>query len=128
MTWAADAPVLVAEDNPTNRFVICAMLKAFGIRPLVAEDGEAAVAMACATPPRLILMDINMPKLNGMDAARRILSDPRTAGVPIVAVTATVTEHQRRACEAAGFAGFVPKPVDVAVFEAAVAPFLAKAA
>lgn len=116
--------VLVAEDNPTNRFVICAMLKSMGISPIVAEDGAAAVATARETPLRLILMDINMPKLNGMDAARALARDPATASIPIVAVTATATDHQRRTCEAAGFVGFVPKPVDIAVLHAAVRPFL----
>lgn len=121
---SAAGDVLVAEDNPTNRFVIVAMLRSFGIKPLIAEDGAAAVAMARETPLRLILMDINMPKMNGTDAAKALKADPATAGIPIVAVTATATEHQRRVCEEAGFEGFVPKPVDVKVFGDAVAPFL----
>ena len=120
--------VLVAEDNPTNRFVICAMLKSMGIKPDIAEDGMAAVEAARRDRPRLILMDINMPKLNGMDAARKLADDPDTAGIPIVAVTATASDHQRRVCEEAGFKGFVPKPVDVAEFEAAVSPYLSAAA
>lgn len=119
-----ESDVLVAEDNPTNRFVICAMLKSFGITPVVAEDGEAALAIARSRPIRLILMDINMPKLNGTEATRRLKADPATAAIPVVAVTATATEHQRRECDAAGFEGFVPKPVDVKVFRDAVAPFL----
>ena len=124
MTVASDGQVLVAEDNPTNRFVICAMLKAFGIKPLVAQDGEEAVRMARETPVQLILMDINMPKLNGMDAARCLAADPATAAIPIIAVTATATEHQRLACKAAGFAGFVSKPIDVTVLEAAISPYI----
>ena len=124
MSAAEDGNVLVAEDNPTNRFVICAMLKSFGIVPLIASDGAEAVRIAGQSTLKLILMDINMPVLNGMEAARRLGADPATASIPIVAVTATATTHQRQECEDAGFAGFVPKPVDVGVFQAAIAPYV----
>ena len=120
----ADAGVLVAEDNPANRFVICAMLKSLGIKPLIAADGQAAVEMARSHPLRMILMDINMPKLNGMDAARQIRAHGPNRSVPIIAVTANVTERQRQDCEAVGFDGFIPKPVDVAVFRAEASRFL----
>lgn len=107
------AEILIVEDNATNVFILRAMLARLGHDALVARDGIEGVAMAEAHRPRLVLMDLRMPNLDGMAAAaeiRRRLSDD----CPLfVAVTATVTTQQRAICEQAGFAGLLAKPVDL---------------
>jgi len=116
--------VIVAEDNATNRYVICAMLRGFGVELIVARNGVEAVEMALVALPALILMDINMPKLNGVEAAKRILATPGFESTPIVAVTANATLQQEQECKAAGFAGFMTKPIDADTFEARIGKYL----
>lgn len=110
--------ILVAEDDPTNLFVITTLLEIHGCVIVAATDGEQAVRMALESPPKLILMDISMPKMDGIEAALKIRSDMPSKRVPIVAVTANATDRQRRECEAAGFDGFVTKPIDISVLGA----------
>ncbi len=105
--------ILVAEDDPTNLFVIQTLLETHGCVIVSAGDGEQAVQMALEEPPKLILMDISMPKMDGVEAARKIRTEMTSRRVPIVAVTANATSQQRRECEAAGFDGFLSKPVDL---------------
>ena len=104
------ALVLVAEDEPTNQIVLLAKLETAGLVIDVAEDGHQAVDMAQRKPYRLILMDMQMPGLDGLDATRRI----REAGqrVPIIATTANAFAEDRALCEAAGMDDFVAKPFD----------------
>lgn len=104
--------ILVAEDNDANLFVIKAMLKRAGYNPLVARDGMEAVELTLREHPRLVLMDISMPRMNGVDAALRIRDLANGSAPAIVAVTANATDRQREACAAAGFDGFIAKPVD----------------
>jgi CheY-like chemotaxis protein len=118
------ARVIVAEDNATNRYVICAMLRGFGAEIVVAHDGVEAVAIALATPFTLILMDINMPRLNGVEAAKKILATPGFANSLIFAVTANATLQQKQECKAAGFSGFITKPIDADAFEAQMGKYL----
>jgi len=106
--------ILDAEDNDANLFVIRTMLKRAGHTALVARDGVEAVEIASRERPRLVLMDISMPRMNGIDAALRI-RDVITGAVPrIIAVTANATARQREACAAAGCDGFLAKPIDQA--------------
>lgn len=106
------AEILVAEDNDINLFVLLAMLRAEGYEPLVAADGAEAVEMAIREKPRVVLMDLSMPRLDGLSAARQIRDqlDPETCR--IIAVTAHVTERQQQDCRAAGFDGFIGKPFE----------------
>ena len=106
------ARVLLAEDNPINQEVASELLHAAGLDVDVADDGERAVAMALAQPYDLILMDMQMPRLDGLQAAREIRKVPALAGVPIIAMTANAFGEDRAACLAAGMNDHVAKPVD----------------
>lgn len=105
--------VLVAEDNPTNLQVISTMLEVFGCRVMVANDGREAVSSAIENLPDVILMDINMPNKDGVQAAVCLRKRMPESRIPIVAVTGNVTSQTRKRCEEAGFEGFIEKPVDI---------------
>jgi CheY-like chemotaxis protein len=105
--------VLVAEDNPVNMLIVHAALTRLGARVWEATDGEQAVALVRQHAVQLhaVLMDLHMPGLDGLGAARQLCADPATAHVPIYALSAAVLEHERRAAEAAGMRRFIAKPV-----------------
>jgi CheY-like chemotaxis protein len=103
--------ILVVDDNRTNRLVGLKSLEALGAEAETADSGEAAIAAAANGGYDLILMDVNMPGMDGMVATRRIRELPKPqAGVPIVALTADVMTHHQAAYHAAGMNGFVSKP------------------
>jgi signal transduction histidine kinase/ActR/RegA family two-component response regulator len=106
--------ILVAEDNEVNRLVMQAVLAGLGQDPAFAVDGREALAMAATRSWDLILMDLHMPEMDGLESARaiRALKDPHLAQVPIVALTADVFPETRRQCEDAGIGDFLAKPVD----------------
>lgn len=105
--------ILIVEDNPSNLFILQAMLRKHGYEPLIARDGLEGVAMAEAHLPRLVLMDLSMPKMDGVSAALEIQRRLPGQPIAIVAVTASVTDEQRRQCDAAGFSGLLPKPINL---------------
>jgi signal transduction histidine kinase len=103
--------VLLVDDNRTNRLVGLKSLEALGAYAETADSGEAAIAATLSGGYDLILMDVNMPGMDGMEATRRIRALPgREASVPIVALTADVMTHHQQAYRDAGMNGFVPKP------------------
>ena len=114
---APDRPVrvLIAEDNPANRLVLTTLLSQFAIQSEAVEDGEAAVEAWASGDWDAILMDIHMPRMDGMEATAGIREReeaedrPRT---PIIAVTASTLAHETDGYLAAGMDGWVPKPVD----------------
>ena len=108
----AGAHVLLAEDNAINREVMAELLHAVGLAVDVAVDGLQAVHMAQTQSFDLILMDIQMPHMNGLEATRALRATASWATRPIIAMTANAFEEDRRMCEAAGMNGFVPKPVE----------------
>ncbi len=110
-----DFRVLLVEDNPTNRLVISKLLQALGITVDTAEDGEAGVAAAARGGYDMVLMDIQMPGMDGMEATRRIRAmDGPIAATPVVAITANVLAEQKSSYAAAGMDGVVSKPVSAA--------------
>lgn len=103
--------VLVVEDNAPNRYLITYLLEKSGYELEVAEDGAQALALLEERTPDLILMDMQLPKLDGYEATRRIKADPRFRDVPLVAITAHSTPRDRQRAVTAGADEFVSKPV-----------------
>src|SRR2546425_513683 len=118
--------VLLVEDNEKNMKLARDILRFKGYRVTEATTGEDAVASAASDPPDLVLMDIQLPGIDGIEAFRRIRSDPKTAKVPVVALTASVMAGDRERFDKAGFDGFIAKPIDVKQFPDQVASYLAK--
>jgi signal transduction histidine kinase/CheY-like chemotaxis protein len=106
------ALVLLAEDNPVNQEVAVELLRSAGLRVDVAETGHQAVAMATRTPYDLVLMDVHMPEMDGLEASRALRAVPSLKHLPILAMTANAYSEDRDACLAAGMNGHVAKPVD----------------
>ncbi|UTP38321.1 ATP-binding protein [Phenylobacterium sp. LH3H17] len=120
---ASDLRVLVAEDNPVNQIVIQAILAQAGVAPVVVNDGKEAVEAWRTGEWDLILMDVQMPVMDGMTATRLIRQEEvgRTgAPTPILALTANVMTHQQQAYREVGMDGAVPKPIDPAGLLAAM--------
>ena len=104
--------VLVAEDNKTSNEMLCGYLENKGYRTAAAMNGEEVVALAGEQRPDLILMDIQMPGINGLDAIRRIRSfAPPDNAVPIIALTALAMPGDKERCLAAGAHEYLSKPV-----------------
>ncbi len=106
--------ILVAEDNPINQRVTRKLLERLGYEPEVVEDGIEAIERVKANNYDLVLMDLQMPRLDGAEATRRILTEVPDAEQPrVVALTANVLPAQRAECEAAGMTGFLAKPIQM---------------
>ena len=106
------ARILLAEDEPVNQEVSKGLLEDIGLAVDVARDGVEAVEMARRIPYRLILMDMQMPNLNGVDATRQIRKDSLNSATPILAMTANAFDEDRRACLDAGMNDHIPKPIE----------------
>ena len=117
---AAPARVLVVDDEPTNVFVLRRLLRHCGLDCEVATNGAEAVDYATATRCDVILMDISMPVMDGVSAAREIARRLGPGGPIVIAVTANATSEQRRRCDEAGFAGFIAKPVQLGALQVAL--------
>jgi two-component system, cell cycle response regulator DivK len=116
----AGARVLVAEDNEKNMKLVRELLEATGYRPLEATTGSLALELALEHRPDLVLMDIRLPDIDGLEALLRLRADERTATIPVLAVTAQAMQGDRERFLAAGFDGYLSKPIDVGELLAAV--------
>jgi two-component system, cell cycle response regulator DivK len=105
--------VLVVEDNEKNMKLVRDILEAIGYSPLEASSAEQGLVLAAEHEPSLVLMDIQLPDLDGAEALRRLRSDERTAGIPVLALTAQAMQGDRERFLGAGFDGYLSKPVDV---------------
>jgi two-component system cell cycle response regulator DivK len=118
--------VLLVEDNEKNMKLARDVLQFKGYRVTEATTGEDAVAFAARDGPDLVLMDIQLPGIDGIEALRRIRADAKTAGIPVVALTASVMANDRERFDKAGFDGFIAKPINVREFPTQVAGYLTR--
>ncbi len=117
--------VLLVEDNEKNMKLLRDVLTAKGYRVLEATSGEDAVASTLEDDPQLVLMDVQLPGIDGVAALGRIRADPQTAAIPVIALTAQAMEGDRDRFLAAGFDGYLSKPVDIVELVTAVSAYLA---
>jgi two-component system cell cycle response regulator DivK len=108
--------ILIVEDNEKNMKLARDILQAKGYATLEAVTGTEGVRLAIEHRPDLVLMDIQLPDINGIEAFERIRADAATAGVPVVAFTASVTTGDRSRIGDAGFDGFLSKPINLKEF------------
>jgi two-component system, cell cycle response regulator DivK len=116
--------ILVVEDNERNLKLLRDVLEYAGFDVRVARTGEDGIALAVGEPPDLVLMDLQLPGIDGMEALRRLRESPRTADIPVVAVTAQAMKQDRERALEAGFNGYVEKPISVRAFPDQVRGFL----
>ena len=111
--------ILIAEDNEVNQIVFSQILEGLGYRYAIATDGEEAVRLWRECSPRLILMDITLPKLNGFEASTRIRSlETAASSIPIIGVLAQPFDRDRNECFAAGMNDVILKPISPEALEA----------
>ena len=120
--------VLVVEDNPRNLKLVRDLLEHLGYRTLEATTAEDGLALAREHRPDLVLMDVQLPGVDGVEALVRLRADPATSGIPVVAVTAFAMKDDRARFVAAGFDGYLEKPIDVRAFPGQVAEMLNQSA
>jgi two-component system cell cycle response regulator DivK len=116
--------ILVVEDNERNLKLLRDVLEYAGYDVRVARTGEDAITLAVKEPPDLVLMDLQLPGIDGMEALRRLRDSPRTVDIPVVAVTAQAMKQDRERALDAGFNGYVEKPISVRAFPDQVRRFL----
>jgi CheY-like chemotaxis protein len=125
---SSPATVLLVEDNEDNLRIYSTFLTYSGYRVLEAADGEAGLALARAELPDVILMDVSIPKMDGYEVTRRLKSDPATAQIPVIALTAHALPSDRDRALDAGCDGYIPKPAEPRLVVAEVRKMLDKIA
>ena len=108
--------ILIVEDNEKNRKLVRDVLQVKGYRTMETESAEEGIRLAQESPPALILMDLQLPGMNGIEALGRLRADERTKGIPVIAVTASAMTQNREQIMAAGFDGYQTKPISVREF------------
>ena len=116
--------ILYIEDNPENRVLARAVLEAEGYTVSTADDGLSGIETAIRERPSLILLDVNLPGVDGYEAVAILKSFPNLANTPVIAVTAYAMEGDRQRTLVAGCDGYIQKPIDVDAFPSQVAEFL----
>jgi|SRR5687767_15054581 len=115
------ARILVVEDNPTNMKLAITLLEAAGHSVLTASDAEAGLTIARAEQPNLILMDIQLPGIDGLEATVQLKRDEATRGIPVIALTALAMKGDEERIRAAGCDGYIAKPMRYKEFQATIA-------
>jgi two-component system cell cycle response regulator DivK len=119
--------VLIVDDNDKNRKLAGSILSPAGFRTIEAATGTAALALAAEHVPDVVLMDLRLPDIDGAEAARRLGDDERTAAIPIVALSAHSLGGNEDWLQAAGFAGWIEKPIRIDTFADQVRGYCADA-
>jgi two-component system cell cycle response regulator DivK len=118
--------ILIVEDNQKNMKLVRDVLQAKGYTTIEAVTGEDGIRLAAERKPDLILMDIQLPGINGIEALRVLRANPDTAAIPAVAVTASVMQQDRKHITEAGFDGYLGKPLNLKEFLETVRAMLEK--
>jgi CheY-like chemotaxis protein len=118
--------ILIVEDNEKNRRLVRDVLQFKGYQTIESETGEEGVELARSRQPALVLMDIQLPGMDGITALKRLRDDPATRGIRVMAVTASAMTQDRQTILAAGFDGYQSKPINVKAFLKAVQELLAR--
>jgi CheY-like chemotaxis protein len=113
MVEGAMAKILLVEDNEMNRDMLSRRLTRNGFQVLIAVDGQQGVAMAASEKPDVILMDMSLPVMDGLEATRQVKADPATRAIPVIALTANALVEDRERAIAAGCDDFDTKPVEL---------------
>jgi len=116
--------ILLIEDNEQNAYLVSYLLQARGWQIVHALDGPTGLALAGEAIPLMVLLDIQLPGMDGHEVARRLRSNPTLDKVPIVAVTSYAMQGDRERCMAAGCNGYIEKPIDPDTFADQVEHFL----
>jgi two-component system cell cycle response regulator DivK len=118
--------ILIVEDNEKNRRLVRDVLQFKGYQTIETETGEEGVELARTRQPALVLMDIQLPGMDGITALKRLREDPATRGIRVMAVTASAMTQDRQTILAAGFDAYQSKPINVKAFLEAVQELLAR--
>jgi len=118
------ALILIVEDNEANRLLAGAVLEREGYRVEMAGNAEEALQRLATGAPDLILMDVQMPGMDGLALTRRLKDDKRTAGIPVIALTALAMTGDRERTLEAGCSGYISKPINTRTFASEVSKFL----
>ncbi|MEO8392701.1 MAG: response regulator [Chloroflexota bacterium] len=121
-------PILYIEDNPQNMRLVRKMLTGAGYKVIEAFDGYSGLQAVTDEKPGLVLVDLNLPDIEGLEVIARIKADPNLASIPVVALTANAMHGDRERCLAAGCDGYIPKPITKNELLTTVAHFLNVAA
>ena len=116
--------ILIVEDNEQNRKLTRDLLQVHGYRTIEAETGEDAIALAATRAPALVVMDVHLPGMSGVDALAKLRAAPTTRALPVLAFTASVMPQDRNEIMAAGFDALLSKPIDLELFLQTVADAL----
>jgi two-component system, cell cycle response regulator DivK len=108
--------IMVVDDNPVNMRLACALLRRNGYEVCTAKDAHEALAVLGAVHPHLILMDIQLPDIDGLTLTRRLKADPATQDIVIVALTAFTMKGDEQKARDAGCDGYIPKPLETRTF------------
>ena len=118
--------ILIVEDNERNLKLVRDVLQVKGFETIEAGTAELGIELATERKPDLILMDIQLPGMNGIEARKILRSKPETAAIPVVAVTASVMQQDRNLITQAGFDGYIGKPINIKEFLEVVNQILAR--
>jgi two-component system, cell cycle response regulator DivK len=121
------ARVLIVEDNPANLTLATFLLRSAGHTVLSATDAEAGLTLARGEQPNLILMDVQLPGMDGLEATMLLKRDDATRAIPVIALTALAMKGDEERIRAAGCDGYIAKPMDYKEFLATIATQLARA-
>jgi two-component system cell cycle response regulator DivK len=108
--------ILIIEDNEKNRKLVRDVLQVKGYQTIESETAEEGLKLALEKFPALILMDIQLPGIDGITALKQLRADPKTKGIPVIAITASAMTHNRTTMLAEGFDGYQTKPISVKDF------------